>query len=132
MNQHLFVSCVGELFDTRDVDWYRKPALRPIYQRHFSTISNAHQFKAVLRADRFTWPGGYPMYLICQDGEALCFECARKNAREIISAIRNRNAPDWRVTMLDINYEDVDLECAHCNKPIESAYGEVEVDASET
>lgn len=60
--------------------------------------------------ERYAWPGGYPMYAICNDGYALCCDCA----------------PEWieDIVGIDINWEDPYLYCAHCGTPIESAYGD--------
>jgi hypothetical protein len=67
---------------------------------------------------RYTWPGGYPVYHICSDGEPLCSDCA--------IACGHTDMPDdsWRIVGSDINWEDPDLRCAHCNGNIESAYWE--------
>lgn len=117
---HLFVSsCDGALHDTREQDWHKKP-LRQRFRFHHTAIHTMTEFKATLRAG--AWPGGYPLYLICSDGAALCFKCARKEVRNILEAIDRKDGSGWRVVACDINYEDCDLHCEHCSKPIESAY----------
>lgn len=30
----------------------------------------------------------------------------------------------WRIVAQDVNWEDQDMICVHCNKKIESAYGD--------
>ena len=89
-------------------------------------IHSTREFKATLRNGPYAWPGGYPLFFYMDDGAALCFECARKEARQIIHSIRHRWNDGWRVVGCDINYEDTSLYCAHCNENIESAYGEDE------
>jgi hypothetical protein len=72
----------------------------------------------------YAWPGGYPTYFLCDDGEALCHDCLSKNRIQVIDAVANKQNGGWRVVALDINYEDSNCYCANCNKQIESAYGD--------
>jgi hypothetical protein len=71
--------------------------------------------------ESFAWPGGYPLYYLCNDGEALCPSCMNDSSNPI-----HFDAPDdgWRIVGCDINWEDESLFCAHCNKQIESVYRE--------
>jgi hypothetical protein len=74
---------------------------------------------------KYAWPGGYPLFAICSDGEALCHDCVAGEYRQIIRATRNvHDRSGWRIVAVDINYEDGALYCAHCNTRIESAYAE--------
>lgn len=123
--QHLFVSSTdGALYDTRVPDWHKAKPLREVYSRGFPEIKTAAEFKAALRNGAYAWPGGYQMYLICNDGGALCFQCARKEARNVIWAIENKCSDGWRVCATDINYEDTELHCDHCSQQIPAAHGE--------
>lgn len=72
----------------------------------------------------YAWPGGYPQYLVTTDGAALCCACGRKEWRNIIMAMRQNLRDGWQVDGVDINWENTDLYCDHCSKPIESAYGD--------
>ena len=134
MRDHFFCSDIdGALHDTRVANWTHH-ILRHHYCRTFERIETVAQFKATLRAGAHTDIGGYPLYLICADGESLSFESARENAREIMTAIGERRIGDsWRVTGCAINYEDAEMRCAHSGKLIPSAYGtdEESADASE-
>lgn len=124
MPDHFFVSsCDGALHDTRDPNWSRHP-LRKDFRRSFLEIKTCAQFKATLRNGAYAWPGGYPLYFICDDGAALCFACGHKEARNILQSIHWKQRDGWRVVATDINYEDTDLYCDHCSKQIESAYGD--------
>ena len=89
------------------------------------TISNLSDIKQALR-DKYAWPGGYPLYLICADGEALSIDSARANWREICSAHMRNGYFDkqWQIIGIAINYEDSYLYCAHSGARIESAYAE--------
>ena len=80
--------------------------------------------KRLLRNGPWAWPGGYPLYFICDDGAALCFACARKEWRQIVYAHLHRLRDGWRLAGYDTNWEDPDLQCAHCDERIQSAYAE--------
>lgn len=79
-----------------------------------------------IRLDRkewnsWAWPGGYPIYYVVADGGILCSKCANDN----IKLTSDPDAEsDWRIVASDINYEDPDLFCDHCDQRIEPAYGD--------
>lgn len=88
-------------------------------------ISSISDFRKALRNGAYTWPGGYPMFFVMADGEALRFEAAKTERREILAALAHGTMQDsWRPVAFEINWEDTELTCAHTGKPIESAYGE--------
>lgn len=87
-------------------------------------INTTLEFKNALRSGPYAWPGGYPLFFICDDGGALCCKCARSEARRIMESVRDRQSDGWRVVGMDINWENVEAHCDHCNGTIESAYGE--------
>lgn len=75
------------------------------------------------KANAWAWPGGYPLFYVCADSGTLCPACVSDNLELI------RQAPEyldeqWDVVGVDINWEDSTMQCDHCNKKIESAYGE--------
>jgi len=122
MKEHLFIASDGALYDTRAADWHKTP-LRSRYKFHCSEIKTVAEFKATLRAGKFTGVGCYPLFLLTSDGAALCFDCARKEARNIFESVANKSRDGWNVVACDVNYEDSDLHCDHCSRQIESAYG---------
>ena len=71
----------------------------------------------------YAWPGGYPIYFILQDGEAICPACVSRNRKLINEAFADHD-PQWNVVSSCVNYEDDSLYCCHCNEKIESAYGD--------
>ena len=83
---------------------------------------NTQQVKEALRSGKYAWPGGYPMYFITSDGEALSFDAVISNWYQVCYAMRNDLNDGWRVIAIDINYEDPDLYCADTNEKIECAY----------
>ncbi len=86
----------------------------------------AASLREVKRAIRepYAWPGGYPLFIIMADGEALSVEAAHDNWRLICRATLAGLHDGWRAAGADINWEDNSLYCAHTGKQIESAYGE--------
>jgi hypothetical protein len=83
------------------------------------------QVKDVAR-NKYAWPGGYPMHIVMSDGESLCADCAKSEFRLICQSTLSNIRDGWRAEGSDINWEDSDLYCAHCNNRIESAYAEEE------
>lgn len=86
-------------------------------------INSISDFRKAMRNGPYAWPGGYPLYFLMSDGEALSFRAARGNLRPILEALRDNSADDWKPVALEINWEDQSLYCAHRNEIIESAYG---------
>ncbi len=80
------------------------------------------QYRKAIHSGPYAWPGGYPLYFVTSDGAALCFKCAKNERREIIWAIANNCSNGWKCEGIDVNWEDTDLHCDHCSKPIETAY----------
>ena len=77
-----------------------------------------------LLLDKYVWPGGYPVFGTMKDGGIICSECANKEVKLIVSAMKNQDDPQWELVATEANWEDEDLHCDHCNRQIESAYGE--------
>lgn len=88
-------------------------------------IKTVSDFRAAVRNGPYAWPGGYPLFFICDDGAALCCKCAKAERRNILESIaHNQRGSGWRVEAMDVNWEDAELICDGCNHLIESAYGE--------
>ena len=89
------------------------------------TMLALKQLKEALRNGPYAWPGGYPLYFIAADGEALSFKAVQDNLKEVMRATYSRQyGNDWRVVGVQVNWEDDHLFCAHTNERIVSAYGE--------
>jgi len=73
---------------------------------------------------RCVWPGGYPVFYVCDDGGDLCPKCAQDNLELIGTA---SPGDGWNVIAFDVNWEDSHLYCDHCNDRIPSAHAEDEV-----
>lgn len=89
------------------------------------TLEDARLPSGILAS--YAWPGGYPLYYLTQDGGILCPKCANENAK--LSG--DPHDPQWNVIAYDVNWEDEDLICDHCYKPIKSAYGDVDHNPAE-
>jgi hypothetical protein len=90
-------------------------------------ITNTQELREAIRQGKFTSLGGYPLYFITSDGEAMSREAVLENYRLVSSAIRGRDWSDWGVIALDVNWEDPNLYCCHTGDRIESAYAEDDV-----
>jgi uncharacterized Zn finger protein (UPF0148 family) len=70
------------------------------------------KLKRVL-AERYAWPGGYPLFGLTRDGECVCPDCG-------VRVVDDSQA----LVAVDVNWEDGQMMCADCGQRIESAYGE--------
>jgi hypothetical protein len=84
-----------------------------------TTQSRSLRLADQLVAQPYAWPGGYPLYAIANDGEALCKDCCKDERQQIATTT---GADGWGIAALAVNWEDSDLRCAHCSTPIEAAY----------
>ena len=84
--------------------------------------SGIEQLKAFIRSP-YAWPGGYPLYAVMGDGEPLCKSCAPKEYKRIVRDTMEGFDSSFQVIGVDVNYEDSEMYCCHCNSKIESAYG---------
>lgn len=88
-------------------------------------IRTISDFRRAMRNGPRTWPGGYPLYFVCADGEALSFKAAREERRNILQALAyNDTRSGWFVVGVDVNLEDGELVCAHSGERIQSAYAD--------
>jgi len=69
----------------------------------------------------FAWPGGYPKFLVTDDGGCLCSDCVKREIRRIKCAT---GGDGFFPMAANINWEDPALYCDHCNERIQSAYAE--------
>ena len=74
----------------------------------------------------YAWPGGYPLYVIMDDGGCLSIDAARENWREICHSTITHARDGWEAAAVAINWEDGELYCDHSGERNESAYAEPE------
>lgn len=60
----------------------------------------------------FAWPGGYPIFYVAGDRDAICPDCANDTDKQL------------SITNYDVHWEGAPMECEECNAQIESAYGD--------
>lgn len=84
------------------------------------------------------FPGGYPIYYICEDSGVLCPDCVNNN-EEVYSDEDDRKMrangegphyhdPQWHIVAVEIHEEGLPLTCDHCGKEIPSSYGPTDYD----
>jgi hypothetical protein len=71
-----------------------------------------------------TFPGCYPLVLVCADGGTLCAKCARSEYRQISHETRHHLRGGWAALGVDVHWEGAPIECDHCGNHTESAYGD--------
>lgn len=88
------------------------------------TQDNAQLSKPTGEVSAYAWPGGYPIYYLAADSETFCPACVNKEIKRIVDATIEDEDRDFQIVARDVNWEDADMHCVHCNKRIESAYAE--------
>ena len=78
------------------------------------------QVKDLIRAP-YSSVGGYPKFLVMNDSECLCRNCAKENYSLIIRSTGFDYFDSWQAYSVEINLES-EINCAHCGDLIESAY----------
>jgi hypothetical protein len=90
-----------------------------------------HHLIRDLRMGKFTPIGSYPLFFLMATGETLCPNCVKVEVLRIGRATRDRDGQMYRVVGCDINWEDMNMECAECCDKIECAYPSDEVEAED-
>lgn len=78
--------------------------------------------------ERYVWPGGYEIYYILHDCGVLCHNCANDELMRTIDP----DFHDWYIVDSDVLWEGPSIYCDHCNREIQSAYGDPNAEDSET
>jgi hypothetical protein len=115
----IYLAESGDLFQIApDHTW---TLVREKHSYHFATIDSLKKVKSTLRAGQHSWPGGYPLFFITECGSSLCFDCVRKEFRQVVYEYLSDFSAGWKVVACSINYEDSDLRCDECSDNIYSA-----------
>lgn len=118
--KHFMTLSDGSLIDTRQPG---VAAIRENFARTHGEITSVADLKATIRAGAFA-DGGYPLYFVTDDGEALSFDAACAEFAQLAYSIRHNLRDGWRVLAVGVNYEDAELTCCHTGERIPSAYGD--------
>jgi len=82
-----------------------------------------HDLKEAIRHP-FAFPGGYPTYLVLDDGDMLCHKCAKENYKLLLTESKYPHSnPGWKPVAQDILWEG-EYYCGHCGTKLETAYGD--------
>jgi hypothetical protein len=76
------------------------------------------QVKDAIRTG-YAWPGGYPLSVICNDGGALCTECARKEWGNIAHDTVKGWRTGWDVVGAEILWEGGN-HCDQCSANLDA------------
>ncbi len=74
---------------------------------------------AEARQTPYSWPGGYSLLALMDDGESLCHACLQE------PDVHEGGEPDgWRFEAIYVHWEGEPEICAHCNADLPSEYGD--------
>lgn len=92
-------------------------------------MMNVTEFEQRLTDGKFAFPGGYEKHFVMADSETVCFDCADANRERIAAEMVDQlhGDKDWQAAACSIHWEGAPLQCANCNRDIESCYGEESV-----
>lgn len=81
----------------------------------------------------FSFPGGYEIHYRTEDGGTLCHQCAnRGNGSEAYIGTDPSGElgsdPQWHIVGHDCHWEGEPITCDHCNRDIDSTYGNPDSD----
>lgn len=115
------MSVKGFISDTSGdlVSWgnpYR--TIRTDYCKVYRRIKSGRQLRSTVRSMRkhgqYAWPGGYLLFFITSDGEALSLDAVLENFRSVMNSVRNHLRDGWRVVGVESSEQCEELTlCAH-------------------
>jgi len=101
MRDHFIVTGCGALCDTRRPAWHTLAPLRENYSKSHRHIKTAADLKASIRAGEYSWPGGYALFFVTDDGASLSFAAVIKNYSSVLHSVKTGLNDGWRVIGLD-------------------------------
>jgi hypothetical protein len=129
MQNHLFLSESGDLFDTRRENWSDRP-LRAGFAGHRAVIKNGMDLRATLRAGGAAWPGGYTVVLFTADGEMASIAGLLRDKSALRIALRDiKERCRGRIVASGPYQEGPREMCCYTDTPIESDYGYGEIES---
>lgn len=80
-------------------------------------LENPLDMVRMIARDRYTFPGGYELIALMDDGGIVCSQCVRNNYKDILHSTKQKSAEGWQVVgILNSSELDEDAYCDHCNK----------------
>ena len=110
----------SQKFYTFEGDVYRNDNLQLVRKdvaRHYREIDSINKLKACLRAGEYTFPGGYRLFFITEDGACLSFSAVLDNLQEIYYSMMHEMNDGWSIVGLSSVEEcDDEVYCDHTNE----------------
>ena len=107
-------------FYTFEGDCYRNDNLQLIRKdvaKHYRQIDSINKLKSCLRAGEYTFPGGYRLFFITNDGACLSFSAVLDNLQSIYYSMMNDINDGWNIIGLSSVEEcDEEVYCDHSNE----------------
>jgi len=109
-------------FYTFEGDVYRNDNLQLVRKdvaRHYRQIDSINKLKASLRAGEYTFPGGYRLFFITDDGCALSFSAVLDNLQSIYYSMMHGFNDGWNIVGIGSTAECEDeVFCDHTGEEI--------------
>jgi hypothetical protein len=110
----------SQKFYTFEGNVYRNDNLQLVRKdiaRHYRQIDSINKLKSCLRAGEYTFPGGYRLFFITNDGACLSFSAVLDNLQEIYYSMMNDINDGWKIIGLSSVAEcDEEVYCDHSNE----------------
>lgn len=85
--------------------------------RNYDPLNPVHMVRFIAR-ERFTWPGGYEICGIANDGALLCSQCVRDNYRDILYSTKHEINDGRRIIWITNESKMEEETCANCLKSL--------------
>jgi len=82
------------------------------------------QIREYLKSGGFAWPGGYEIRPYFSDGETICYDCFKKELKQIIRESLFNWKCGWDLIGFDVHWEGPAEYCVQCNRELPSEYGD--------
>lgn len=86
-------------------------------------LAITRQVKEAIRTG-YAWPGGYPLSVVMDDGEAICPDCAKENWEQVAHDTIKGWRTGWQAAGVEVLWEGGN-HCANCDACLD-AYPEEE------
>jgi|11_taG_2_1085331.scaffolds.fasta_scaffold28314_3 hypothetical protein len=107
-------------FYTFEGDCYRNDNLQLIRKdvaKHYRQIDSINKLKSCLRAGEYTFPGGYRLFFITNDGACLSFSAVLDNLQSIYYSMMNDINDGWNIIGLSSVAEcEEEIYCDNSNE----------------
>jgi hypothetical protein len=82
-------------------------------------LNKARDAVRFVAREKYAFPGGYEMFAILSDGEALCFDCCFSEYSQVADSTLARARDGWQAIGISHTGEtEGAIDCAHCGRVI--------------